>query len=91
MGHLDHTAVVVNLLLGLRVNLLGLGLHVVIGDKGRANLLVAITRKLLLKRLHRVKTSLLGCFHLELIVHKKGHVVFHTLLVYHSLGIVLVV
>jgi hypothetical protein len=52
----SHT-VAIDLLLGLGINLAGLGLHIGIGDHGRPDLLVAIAGKLGLERRHRIEAG----------------------------------
>ena len=76
---------------GLIVNLVGLGLHVGIGDEHGQHLLVAILCKLLLIGAERVVVRVEGGTHLQLVVDEEVDVFINRFLVDDSLRVVLVV
>ena len=75
----------------LDVHLPRLTLQVVGGDERWTNLLVAVCQKLFTKALRRVNACCLCRQHLQLVVYEEVDIVCHALLVYHCLGVVLVV
>ena len=81
VAHLHHAAVAVDLLLGLRIDFTGLGLHIGIINHGWTNLLVSVTGKFLLERPHGVQTGSLCCLHFQLVIDKQGNVFLDRLLV----------
>ena len=84
-------SLVAYLLLSVFINQLGLGLYVVISDKRRTYLLVAIAAKLLLERRQRVHLGIERSLNLQLVVDKQVHILVNALLVDNAVGIVLVV
>ena len=87
----DHTAHRVDAMLCLAIDALRLGLHIVVGDEGRADLLVAIRRELLLERGQRVHAGIFRGLHLQLVVDEEIDIVGHVFLVDDALGVVFVV
>ncbi len=65
--------------------------HIGIRNHRRAYLLVAVGGKLFLKRGQRIQTCCKGGLHFQFVVYKELHILLHSLLVYHTLRIVLIV
>ena len=78
-------------LLSVVVYLPCLVLHILGCHNGGAHLLVAVFSKLLLERRERVETCIESSSHLEFIVHKQWHILFHRCLLDYLVTVILVV
>ena len=89
--HTHESAAVVNALLGLGIDTACSLFKVVVVDKCRTQLLVAVHTEFLAEISSSVNTGSLGSKDLELEVHEKIDIFIDAFLVHHSLFIVLVV
>ena len=91
MSRFHQSAERVDVVLGAVVYLSGFGLHILVSDEHRAYLLIAVLGKLIEECLCGVDTFVECSHYLEFIVHEEVYIFFHALLVYHALGVILVV